>query len=52
MADTNNERVDGGALPDWDVAELPEPPKYQFGKAFRSHLRSRYYCVRGFNRER
>ena len=38
MADTNNERVDGGALPDWDVAELPEPPKYQFGKAFRSIL--------------
>ena len=38
MADTNNERVAGGALPDWDVAELPEPPKYQFGKAFRSIL--------------
>ena len=37
MADTN-ERVAGGALPDWDVAELPEPPKYQFGKAFRSIL--------------
>ena len=38
MADTNNERVAGGALPDWEVAELPEPPKYQFGKAFRSIL--------------
>ena len=38
MADTNNERVDGGALPDWDVSELPEPPKYQFGKAFRGIL--------------
>ena len=38
MADTNDERVAGGALPDWDVAELPEPPKYQFGKAFRSIL--------------
>ena len=34
----NNERVAGGALPDWEVAELPEPPKYQFGKAFRSIL--------------
>ncbi len=38
MADTNNERVAGGALPDWDVTDLPEPPKYQFGKAFRSIL--------------
>ena len=37
MADTN-ERVAGGALPDWEVAELPEPPRYQFGKAFRSIL--------------
>ncbi len=34
----NNERVAGGALPDWEVAELPEPPRYQFGKAFRSIL--------------
>ena len=33
-----NERVAGGALPDWEVAELPEPPKYQFSKAFRSIL--------------
>lgn len=32
------ERVDGGTLPDWEVAELPEPPKYQFGKAFRGIL--------------
>ena len=38
MADTNDERVTGGALPDWDVTDLPEPPKYQFGKAFRSIL--------------
>ena len=37
MADTN-ERVAGGALPDWEVAELPEPPRYQFGRAFRSIL--------------
>ena len=37
MADTN-ERVAGGTLPDWEVAELPAPPKYQFGKAFRSIL--------------
>ena len=37
MADTN-ETVAGGALPDWDVTDLPEPPKYQFGKAFRSIL--------------
>ena len=33
-----DERVHGGALPDWDVAELPAPPRYQFGKAFRSIL--------------
>ena len=33
-----HERVHGGALPDWDVAELPAPPRYQFGKAFRSIL--------------
>ena len=38
MADTNDERVAGGALPDWEVTDLPEPPKYQFGKAFRSIL--------------
>ena len=38
MADIHDERVAGGALPDWEVAELPEPPKYQFGKAFRSIL--------------
>ena len=37
MAQTN-ERVHGGALPDWDVAELPAPPRYQFGRAFRSIL--------------
>ena len=37
MAPTN-ERVHGGALPDWDVAELPAPPRYQFGRAFRSIL--------------
>lgn len=33
-----HERVHGGTLPDWDVAELPAPPRYQFGKAFRSIL--------------
>ena len=38
MADTNDERVAGGALPDWEVAELPAPPKYQFSKAFRGIL--------------
>ena len=38
MADTNDERVAGGALPDWEVTDLPEPPKYQFSKAFRSIL--------------
>ena len=37
MAETH-ERVPGGALPDWEVAELPAPPRYQFGKAFRSIL--------------
>lgn len=33
-----NEFVDGGALPDWEVRELPAPPQYQFGKAFRNIL--------------
>lgn len=33
-----NEHVDGGELPDWEVAELPEPPRYQFGRAFASIL--------------
>ena len=33
MAETN-ERVDGGTLPDWEVAELPAPPRYKFGLAF------------------
>lgn len=29
-----NERVDGGTLPDWEVADLPAPPRYKFGLAF------------------
>lgn len=33
-----NERVDGGELPDWEVAELPAPPPYKFGKAFAAIL--------------
>ena len=33
MAETN-ERVDGGTLPDWEVAELPAPPRYKFSLAF------------------
>lgn len=33
MAETN-ERVDGGTLPDWEVDELPAPPRYKFGLAF------------------
>lgn len=33
-----NEHVEGGTLPDWEVAELPAPPQYQFGKAFRNIL--------------
>ncbi len=37
MTETN-ERVDGGTLPDWEVAELPAPPHYKFGRAFRSIL--------------
>ena len=37
MAETN-ERVDGGTLPDWEVDELPAPPRYKFGRAFRSIL--------------
>ena len=32
------ETVSGGTLPDWEVEDLPAPPKYQFGKAFRSIL--------------
>ncbi|MCY3550654.1 MAG: Nramp family divalent metal transporter [Candidatus Poribacteria bacterium] len=37
MAETK-ETVSGGTLPDWEVEDLPAPPKYQFGKAFRSIL--------------
>ncbi len=29
-----NERVDGGTLPDWEVAELPAPPRYKLSLAF------------------
>ena len=46
-----NERVAGGTLPDWEVADLPAPPPYQFGKAFRNILGPRYYCLRRFNRQ-
>ena len=28
-----NERINGGTLPDWEVAELPAPPQYQFARA-------------------
>ena len=37
MAETK-ERVAGGTLPDWEVDDLPAPPPYQFGKAFRNIL--------------
>ena len=37
MAETK-EHVSGGALPDWEVDDLPAPPPYQFGKAFRNIL--------------
>lgn len=37
MAETK-ETVSGGTLPDWEVEDLPAPPKYQFGRAFRSIL--------------
>lgn len=30
------ERVPGGCLPDWEVADLPAPPPYTLGGAFRS----------------
>ena len=32
------ETVSGGTLPDWEVDDLPAPPPYQFGKAFRNIL--------------
>merc|ERR1712098_702013 len=32
------EKVDGGCLPDWELAELPAPPPFQFGRAFRGVL--------------
>jgi Mn2+/Fe2+ NRAMP family transporter len=45
MAETQNnienvskETVPGGALPDWEVADLPAPPPYRFGRAFRNIL--------------
>ena len=34
----DSEKVDGGCLPDWEVADLPAPPPYKFGRAFRSVL--------------
>ena len=37
MAETK-ETVSGGTLPDWEVDDLPAPPPYQFGKAFRNIL--------------
>jgi Mn2+/Fe2+ NRAMP family transporter len=32
------ETVEGGCLPDWEVADLPAPPPYHFGRAFRTIL--------------
>ena len=36
--DSSRQTVDGGCLPDWEVADLPAPPPYRFGRAFRSIL--------------
>ena len=36
--DSPKETVDGGCLPDWEVADLPAPPPYRFSRAFRSVL--------------
>ena len=51
MAETK-ERVAGGTLPDWDVEDLPAPPKYQFGKAFRNILGPGIIALGRFNWER
>ena len=32
------ETVPGGSLPDWEVQDLPAPPPYRFGGAFRNIL--------------
>ena len=38
LEDPDSEQVDGGCLPDWEVTDLPAPPPYRFGRAFRSVL--------------
>ena len=38
ISDSSEEKVDGGCLPDWEVADLPAPPPYRFSRAFRSVL--------------
>ena len=35
---SEKEKVDGGCLPDWEVADLPAPPPYRFSRAFRTVL--------------
>ena len=51
MADSN-ERVAGGALPDWEVAELPRTTEISIWKSVSEYLRSRHYRVRRFYWER
>ena len=36
LSDSKEDTVEGGCLPDWGVEELPAPPPYRFGGAFRS----------------
>ena len=38
ISDSSEETVDGGCLPDWEVADLPAPPPYRFSRAFRTVL--------------
>ena len=38
ITDSPAEKVDGGCLPDWEVADLPAPPPYRFSRAFRTVL--------------
>jgi Mn2+/Fe2+ NRAMP family transporter len=38
FSDSQKDKVEGGCLPDWEVADLPAPPPYRFGRAFRNVL--------------
>ena len=50
--DSPEEKVDGGCLPDWEVADLPAPPPYPLQSCVSHRFGTGNYCARRINRQR